>query len=107
MSEYARTPPNSSTNGGPIGHFCPGRIRIPGVSFEPFDLDPALLWLCSVGIARLCAYATAAAPKMRLFLTLLSVSPELAGGLAVHAVRSALKVRQIDWRPLDKAIPSG
>ena len=29
------------------------------MSFEPFDLDPELLWLCSVGIACLCAYATA------------------------------------------------
>jgi hypothetical protein len=127
------------------------------MSFEPFDLDPVLLWLCSVGIACLCAYATAeflartefkvvvlvlsitlfalslaalamlasvrgdlfalhlqnlpisgdagattdnalafyatAAPKMRLFLILLSLSLELAGGLALHAVRSALKIR--------------
>ncbi len=29
------------------------------MSFEPFDLDPAWLWLCSIGIACLCAYATA------------------------------------------------
>jgi hypothetical protein len=29
------------------------------MSFEPFDLDPEWLWLCSIGIACLCAYATA------------------------------------------------
>ena len=28
------------------------------MSFEPFDLDPGLLWLCSIGIACVCAYAT-------------------------------------------------
>jgi hypothetical protein len=130
------------------------------MSFEPFDLDPELLWLCSIGIACLCAYATAefldktghkvivlglsitlfalsviglavlaavrgdlfalhlqnipnvgdagasaanenalafyasAAPKMRVFLTLLSISLELAAGLALHEVRATLKVRQ-------------
>jgi hypothetical protein len=127
------------------------------MSFEPFDLNPELLWLCSVGIACLCAYATAeflkrsdlkivvlglsialfvlsvaglamlalvrgdlfalhlqnvpnsgdssvvndnalafyasAAPKMRTFLILLSLSLELAAGLALHEVRVALKAR--------------
>lgn len=130
------------------------------MSFEPFDLDPELLWLCSIGIACLCAYATAAllektdlkvivlglsitlfvlsvsglamlasvrgdlfalhlqnvpnsgdtgstaandnalafyaaaAPKMRVFLTLLSLSLELAAGLALHEVRVTLKARR-------------
>ncbi len=131
------------------------------MSFEPFDLDPELLWLCSVGIACLCAYATAgflektdlkvivlglsitlfvlsvtglamlasvrgdlfalhlqsvsnsgdtgssaanesalafyaaAAPKMGMFLTLLSLSLELAAGLALHEIRVTMKVRRI------------
>ncbi len=130
------------------------------MSFEPFDLDPEVLWLCSIGIACLCAYATAeflektdlkvivlglsitlvvlsvtglatlaavrgelfalhlqnvpnagdagsavandnalafygsAAPKMRMFLTLLSLALELAAGLALHEVRAALKARR-------------
>ena len=129
------------------------------MSFEPFGLDPEFLWLSSIGVACLCAYATAellertglnalvlaisatlfilslgglatlasvrgdlfalhlqnlsnsgdvgsaaapdnalafyaaAAPKMRFFLTLLSLSLELAGGLALHRVRVALKGR--------------
>jgi hypothetical protein len=29
------------------------------MSFEPFGLDPEILWLCSIGTACLCAYATA------------------------------------------------
>lgn len=131
------------------------------MSFEPFDLDRGLLWMCSIGIACVCAYATSeflqktelkvvvvclsitlfvvsvaglallaavrgdifalhlqnisqsgdlgsaaanenalafyknAAPKMRLFLTLLSLSLELAGGLALHETRTALKVRRL------------
>ena len=131
------------------------------MSFEPFDLDPELLWICSAGISCLCAYGTAeflektdlkvillalsivlfvsslagltmlasvrgdlfalhlqnlpsagdaqstahtdralafyaaAGPKMRLFLTLLSLSLELAAGLALHAVRVALKARSL------------
>ena len=130
------------------------------MSFEPFGLDPAMLWLSSVGIACLCSYATAelldrtglnalvlaisatlfvlslsglamlasvrgdlfalhlqnipasgdggvsaasdhalafyaaSAPKMRLFLMLLSLSLELAGGLALHRVRVAMKGRR-------------
>ncbi len=129
------------------------------MSFEPFDLAPEVLWLCSIGIACLCAYATAeflqradlkpvvlglsialfvlslaglavlasvrgdlfalhlqnlplsgddgsttanekalafyaaAAPKMQLFLRLLSLSLELAAGLALHEVRVTLKAR--------------
>jgi hypothetical protein len=129
------------------------------MSFEPFDLDPELLWLCSIGISFLLAYATAdflektdlkvivlglsitlfvlsvaglamlasvrgdlfalhlqnvpssgeagstsanenalafyaaAAPKMRAFLILLSLSLELAAGLALHEVRARLKAR--------------
>ena len=40
-----------------------------------------------------------AAPKMRLFLTLLSLSLELAGGLALHEVRTALKLRRTQPSP--------
>lgn len=135
------------------------------MSFEPFDLSPKSLLLCSVGIACLCAYATSeflekthhkkivvglsivlfalsvsglamlasvrgdlfahhlqkvaiseeagsatandsglafyanAAPKMRLFLTLLSLSLELAGGFALHEVRIALKARRVQPSP--------
>lgn len=128
------------------------------MSFEPFDFNPMLTWVCSVGIACLCAYATAeflektnlsaivlgiaivlfvasvvglatlasvrgdifvhhlqslaasqdgnspdaglafytkVAPKMSAFLILLSLALELAGGLAVHEVKVALRARSL------------
>ena len=137
------------------------------MSFEPFDLDPSFLWLCSIGIATLCASATAeflekthlraivlglsitlfvfsingiamvaavradlfalhiqgasqsadpgpavandgglafyaaAAPKMRLFLSLLSIALDLAAGLALHEIRGALKARRM--QPSDES----
>ena len=45
------------------------------------------------------AFYAIAAAKMRLFLTLLSLSLELAGGLALHEIRSALKVRRMQASP--------
>jgi hypothetical protein len=135
------------------------------MSFEPFDFNPELMWICSLGIACLCAYGTAeflektdlkaivlgisivlflaslgglatlasvrgdiflhhlqnlassgdgssgsptdtglafyttVAPKMRMFLTLLSLALELAAGLALHEVRAALKARNVPPSP--------
>jgi hypothetical protein len=45
------------------------------------------------------AFYKAVAPKMRMFLTLLSLALELAGGLALHEVRAALKARPLPPSP--------
>jgi len=139
--------------------FVAAGFALTRMSLEPFDFNPELMWICSLGIACLCAYGTAeflektdlkvivlgisvllflaslaglmtlasvrgdiflhhlqnlansgdgsspsstdaglafyraVAPKMRMFLTLLSLALELAAGLALHEVRAALKVR--------------
>ena len=39
--------------------FCLAGFGFTLMSFEPFGLDPEILWLCSIGTACLCAYATA------------------------------------------------
>jgi hypothetical protein len=44
-------------------------------------------------------FYASAAPKMRLFLSLLSLSLELAAGLALHEVRTALKARRCQPSP--------
>ena len=145
--------------------FVAAGFALTRMSLEPFDFNPELIWICSLGIACVCAYATseflaktdlkaivlgisvvlflasllglmtlasvrgdiflhhlqnlsnsgdssaapstdtglafytAVGPKMRMFLTLLSLALELAAGLALHAVRAALKARPLPPSP--------
>lgn len=45
------------------------------------------------------AFYTAVAPKMRVFLTLVSLALELAAGLALHGIKEALKARPVPPSP--------
>ena len=145
--------------------FLSAGFALTRMSLEPFDFNPELIWICSLGIACVCAYATSeflaktdlkaivlgisivlvlaslaglmvlasvrgdiflhhlqnlansddgtaasatdtglafyrtVAPKMQMFLRLLSLALELAAGLALHEIRAALKARPLPPSP--------
>ena len=78
------------------------------MSFEPFDLNPELLWLCSVGIACLCACSTAQIlEKTDLKALVLGLSIVLFGGKKCLARESVDKIRDVLSSVLGSAVKYG